>query len=77
MTKSIKEALQGRQAELRAYAAGKDAFKRGHGIERYRERFASHDEWVAFCMGWDMARFWLAKDDKEILKGSGDHEPFE
>lgn len=32
MTKSIKEALQGRQDELRAYAAGKDAFKRGHGI---------------------------------------------
>lgn len=75
--KSIKETLRGRQAELRAYAEGKKAYIEGHGTARYKEQYANRlPEWEAFCMGWNVAHFWLGKGDKSILKGDGEHEPF-
>ena len=77
MTRSIKEALKGREGELCAYREGKEAYKRGHGVERYRAKYAhSQDEWAAFCMGWQMAHYWLNREDKTILQGDGEHEPF-
>lgn len=77
MTRSLKDALRGREEEMRAYCEGKEAYKRGHGLERHRQQYAhSQDEWMAFCMGWHMAHYWLDREDKTILQGDGEHEPF-